>query len=52
MYIRHTYIHIIYTDIYTYTSQMHGFTHTYISIHRCTRTHDYAHVHAMLSFDL
>ena len=26
--------------------------HTYISIHRCTHTHDYAHMHAIVKMQL
>ena len=57
----YTYMHtytctLIYTNIHTFT-YMHRHIHiqitnarihTYISIHRCTRTHDYAHVHAIV----
>ena len=43
----YTYIHShIYTDIYTHITHAH--IHTYISIHRCTCAHDYAHVHAIV----
>ena len=54
----HTHIDINMHHTFTY---IHRYIHihitnarinTYISIHRCTRTHDYAHVHAIVKMQL